>query len=152
MRPVTTWYLRILASSVMPLIIAMSCAVRFLKAWLSGAKTVMLFAELRVAVRSAFMISAASVVISGLWLAAVTTGSMAIPCTLPIPAAGIIPQSVPIVPAVSAMDCDGDAAARGEPAGVPVEAGGAALVLLAVLAHAVAASATAAAINGRTAA
>src|SRR6516162_9531921 len=151
MCPVTTWYLRTLASSVMPLIIAMSCAVRFLKAWLSGAKTVMLFAEFRVAVRSAFMISAASVVISGLWLAAVTTGSMAIACMLPIPAAGIIPQSVPIVPAVSAMDSDGDAAARGVVATVALEAGGAALVLLAALAQAVAVSATAAVIMARAA-
>jgi hypothetical protein len=92
------------------------------------------------------------VVISGLWLAAVTTGYMAIPCILPIPAAGIIPQSVPIVPAVWAMDCDGDAAACGVVAAVAVEAGGAALVLLAVLAQAEAASAIAAASTGTAAA
>src|SRR6516165_7601912 len=78
-----------------------------------------------------------------------TTGSIAIPCMLPIPAAGIIPQSVPIVPAVSVMDSDGDAAACGVVAVVALEAGGAALVLLAVLAQAVAVSATAAAIITR---
>src|SRR5258708_2679741 len=71
----------------------------------------MLFAELSVPARPALLASAASVVISGLWLAAVTTGSMAIPCMLPIPAPGIIPQSVPIVAADSVMDADGDAAA-----------------------------------------
>src|SRR6266851_9889618 len=101
----------------MPLIIAISCPLSFLKASLSGAKTVMFLAELRVLVSSALLISAASVVISGLWLAAVTTGSMAIPCMLPIPAAGIIPQSVPMVAADSAMDPEGDAAAWLEDAG-----------------------------------
>jgi hypothetical protein len=72
---------------------------------------VMSRAESRVAVSPAFMISAASVVISGLWLAAVTTGAMDIPCMEPIPVAGIIPQSIPIVAAVSAMECMGDAMA-----------------------------------------
>ena len=33
---------------------------------------------------------------------AVTTGSVAMPCMLPMPAAGIIPQSVPTVPTVPA--------------------------------------------------
>jgi hypothetical protein len=113
---------------------------------------VTLLAESKLAVRPALMISAASVVISGLWLAAVTTGSMAIPCMLPIPAAGIIPQSVPIVPAVSAMDSDGDAAACGVVTAVALEAGGAALVLPAVLAQAEAASAIAAASTGTAAA
>src|SRR5258708_1194706 len=41
---------------------------------------------------------------------------MAIPCMLPIPAAGIIPQSFPTVAADSAMDADGEAAACGEAA------------------------------------
>src|SRR5713226_2763180 len=109
MRPLTTWYFRILASSAMLLIMLMSCAVSFLKAALSGAKTVMFLAALRVPVSPAFFTSAASVVISGLWLAAVTTGSVAIPCMLPIPAAGIIPQSVPTVAADSVIDAEGDA-------------------------------------------
>src|SRR5438034_4591534 len=70
----------------------------------------MVLAELRVPASPAFVISAASVVISGLWLAAVTTGSMAIPCMLPMPAAGIMPQSVPTVAAGSIIDAEGDAA------------------------------------------
>ena len=62
----------------------------------------MLPIESSVLVSPALCTSAARVVISGLWLAAVTTGSVIMPCMLPIPAAGIMPQSVPTVPAVAA--------------------------------------------------
>src|SRR5215831_14461171 len=122
MWPLTTWYFKILASSAVLLIMLISCAVSFLKASLSGAKTVMVLAELRVPASPAFITSAASVVISGLWLAAVTTGSMAIPCMLPMPDAGIMPQSVPTVAAGSVIDAEGDAARWGA-AGAAVRAG-----------------------------
>src|SRR5215831_13487560 len=126
MWPLTTWYFKILASSAVLLIMLISCAVSFLKASLSGAKTVMVLAELRVPASPAFVTSAASVVVSGLWLAAVTTGSMAIPCMLPMPVAGIMPQSAPTVAAGSVIDAEGDAAwwgAAGAAAGAAVRAG-----------------------------
>src|SRR5260370_19168560 len=113
-----------LASSAVPLIMVMSCAVSFLNAALSGANTVMFFAALRVPASPALRISAARVVISGLWLAAVTTGSVIMPCMLPIPAAGIMPQSVPTVPAVAAgsvLDAEGWADLAGEAAGAAAE-------------------------------
>src|SRR3982075_210680 len=88
----------------------MSCWVSLAKAWLSGAKTVMLPAVLRVPVRPAFCTSLARVVSSGLWRAAVATGSLAMPCVLPIPAAGIMPQSVPMAADDSVIDGDGEAA------------------------------------------
>src|SRR5207245_4085304 len=113
MWPATTWYFRILASSAVLLIMVMSCAVRFLKAALSGANTVMLLIESSVLVSPALLTSAASVVVSGLWLAAVTPGSVIMPCMLPIPGAGIMPQSVPPVPADSVLASVGAARRAG---------------------------------------
>jgi len=45
---------------------------------------------------------------------------MAIACMLPIPAAGIMPQSVPTVATDSVIDAEGDAAAWWEAAGAAV--------------------------------
>lgn len=61
------------------------------------AKTVMLLIELSDEVSPAVFTSAASVVSSGLCEAAVTTGSVIIPCRLPMPLAGTMTQSGPKV-------------------------------------------------------
>jgi RNA polymerase sigma-70 factor (ECF subfamily) len=68
---------------------------------------------------------------------------MAIPCVLPIPVAGIIPQSAPTVAADSVIDSDGDAVACREAAGVPP-----AVLALVLLAQAAAVTARAQAITG----
>jgi hypothetical protein len=77
---------------------------------------------------------------------------MDIPCMLPIPDAGIIPQSFPIV-AASFIDSDGDAAALADVAGAALldvaDAAAAGLpLLLAALPQAAAVTASAAATSG----
>src|SRR5258708_15553003 len=93
--PLTTWYLRILASSAVLCIMVIAEAGSLANAVLAGAKTVMACIELRSAVSPAVLTSPAKVVSSGLCEAAVTTGSMAMPWKLPMPVAGTIPQSDP---------------------------------------------------------
>jgi hypothetical protein len=66
---------------------------------------------------------------------------------LPIPVAGIIPQSAPTVAADSVIDSDGDAVACGEAAGVPPAVPPAVLALV-LLAQAAAVTARAQAITG----
>src|SRR5215472_13031715 len=65
------------------------------KAALSGAKIVMARIELSSVVSLAVAASPANVVSSGLCAAAVTAGSILMPCKLPMPDAGIMPQSDP---------------------------------------------------------
>src|SRR6516165_4947710 len=93
--PLTTWYLRILASSAWLCIMVIEDAGSWLNAVLAGAKTVTACIELSPAVSPAVLMSLARVVSSGLCEAAVTTGSMLMPWKLPMPVAGTIPQSDP---------------------------------------------------------
>src|SRR5258708_8362437 len=73
----------------------MSEAGSLAKAVLAGAKTVMACIVLRSGVSPAVLMSAASLVSSGLWEAAVTTGSMLMAWKLPMPVAGTLPHSDP---------------------------------------------------------
>src|SRR6266702_4629329 len=100
------WYLRILASSLLPCIMLISPAGSFLNALLAGANTVKACMVLRSPVSPAALTSAAKDVSSGLCVAAVTTGSMAMLWKLPMPVAGTIPQSAPNLAAMAA-ECEG---------------------------------------------
>ena len=76
-------------------IIVISVVGSLVNAILAGANTVMGCIVLSPAVSPAVLRSLARVVSSGLWDAAVTTGSMDMPWRLPMPVAGIMPQSDP---------------------------------------------------------
>src|SRR6266516_3799581 len=99
----TTWYLRILVSSALLCIMVIAEAGSLVNAALAGANMVMAYIVLRSAVSPAVLASAARVVSSGLWAAAVAAGSMAMAWRLPMPVAGTMPQSDPntAVPAMA---------------------------------------------------
>src|SRR5215831_12215836 len=93
-----------------------------LNALLAGANTVTARMESSSPVSPAALTSAANEVSSGLWAAAVTTGSVLMPWKLPMPAAGTIPHSGPNA-AGSAMACEGEVTGC-EAAAPPDAAGG----------------------------
>src|SRR6476646_916942 len=94
--PATTWFVRILVS------VALSARTLFrvsagilANASLVGAKTVMAGAEFSVSTRPAALTAVTSVESTGLLLAAVATGSVAMPLNEPLPSFGTAVQAVP---------------------------------------------------------
>src|SRR6478609_1790455 len=94
--PATTWFVRILVS------VALSARTLFrvsagilANASLVGAKTVMAGAEFSVSTRPAALTAVTSVESTGLLLAAVATGSVAIPLNEPLPSFGTAEQATP---------------------------------------------------------
>src|SRR6478609_4687045 len=86
--PATTWFVRILVS------VALSARI-LANASLVGAKTVMAGAEFSVSTRPAALTAVTSVESTGLLLAAVATGSVAMPLNEPLPSFGTAVQAAP---------------------------------------------------------
>ena len=96
-RPGTTWLVRTLVSrplgsAIAASIVGLSSAE---KASLVGAKTVMSWVVLRVSARPASPTAFTSVDRTGLFPAAVATGSIAMPANEPLPSAGTAEQPAP---------------------------------------------------------
>src|SRR5690348_15278725 len=104
--PGTTWFVSTLVSRPFGSFIAASIVAfgTAAKASLLGAKTVMSLAELRVSPRPASVTAVTRVDRTGLLLAAVATGSVAIPENEPLPSAGTAAQPAPKgLPAMSSV-------------------------------------------------